>query len=159
MEPMHNHTHHDMIMMPMYFDASINVGALLFKEWQVNTGWMYALAIMVMVLASILNQFLFFIVRKNIDNKPTLEGYQQVEKNRNMRIYMWYAIKSVVFLFQNALSYLLMLAVMTFNVGIFVAVIVGNTIGWMIFSMRYVDYKDVAKLTQQRYNIAPDGCH
>jgi copper transporter 1 len=133
-------------MMPMSFDASINVGALLFEQWKVNTGWMYAIAILVMFFASILNQFLFFIVRKKI-NKDT--GYENIDggagKSSNIGIAFWYIVKPTVFLFQNALSYLLMLAVMTFNVGIFVAIVVGNTVGWAIFSMRS--------------NIVPEDCH
>lgn len=45
------------------------------------------------------------------------------------------AARPLIFTVQNALSYLLMLVVMTFNFWLFAAVVAGNVVGWAIFNM------------------------
>eukprot|EP00695_Tsukubamonas_globosa_P002661 TRINITY_DN3847_c0_g1_i1.p3 TRINITY_DN3847_c0_g1~~TRINITY_DN3847_c0_g1_i1.p3 ORF type:complete len:69 (+),score=19.66 TRINITY_DN3847_c0_g1_i1:79-285(+) len=45
------------------------------------------------------------------------------------------AMKAILYFIQNGLAYLLMLVVMTYNVGLFFFVIAGNTVGYIIFGL------------------------
>ena len=48
-----------------------------------------------------------------------------------------YAAKIIAYAMHTTLSGLLMLAIMKYNVGVFLVLIIGNTIGWSIFSLLF----------------------
>ena len=142
------HMNHTMDMMNMYFVNTIHMSNLVFKGVNTHLWWQYLLVILAVFALSIFNQFLYWIVRRKITYK-TQSDYEPLDRTSQVRVYVWYVIKPTVYLFQNALSYILMLVVMSFNMGLFLAIVLGSTIGWTIFSMRrYVIY-----LVKNRFHI------
>ncbi|EFC50057.1 predicted protein [Naegleria gruberi] len=148
---MPDHSNHTMGGMQMYFVATATVPHLLFETVQITEGWQYALAIIICFILSVFNQFLVFLVKRKVtipkkkddDEFRDVDDHKRKARKRYMA-YAWYIAKPIIYLFQNGLGYLLMLVTMTYNVGLFLAVIAGNTVGWTVFSMTS--------------NIVPEDC-
>ncbi|KAL9646569.1 hypothetical protein ABK040_006563 [Willaertia magna] len=129
--------------MPMYFVNRIEVYNLLWENLNITEWWHYTLAIIIVFLISILNQFFIWIIRRQV-KLPSIKDEKMVDliekdhkKKRGSKLsYLWYIVKPTVFLLQNGLSYMLMLIAMSYNVGIFLAIVVGSTVGWTLFSLR-----------------------
>ncbi|KAF0977159.1 hypothetical protein FDP41_003812 [Naegleria fowleri] len=147
-----NHTmNHTMGGMPMYFVNSYQVSHLLFEPVVIELWWHYLLAILICFGLSIFNQFLVFLVKRKV-TIPKIndeDEYRNLENNKKKRrkkmiAYSWFILKPLIYLVQNGLGYLLMLVTMTYNMGLFLAVVAGNTVGWTIFSMSS--------------NIVPEDC-
>ena len=145
---MPNHTMH---MMPMYFVNTYQVSHLLFEPVIITEWWHYMLAIIICFGLSVFNQFLVYLVKRKVvypkvKSDDDLRDYDDNKRRQRKRYmaYAWYGLKPLIFLFQNTLGYLLMLVTMTYNMGLFMAVVAGNAVGWTIFSMTS--------------NIVPEDC-
>ena len=93
---------------------------VLFSGWPKNSLGMYILAIV----------FVFFLAMaaEVLSNKPALRrGTNPVTGG---------LIQAAVYAFRISFIYLVMLAVMSFNVGIFIAAVAGNTVGFFVAKSR-----------------------
>lgn len=130
----HNMTHE----MPMYFVNSIMLHNFMFKGLMVHKWWQYMLTLIIIFILAVFNQFMYSIIRRKIPTLPKGDYVSLDDSTRMQKFstYAWYFVKPTLFLFQNTLSYMLMLMVMSFNMGVFLSVVLGTTVGWTIFSMR-----------------------
>jgi hypothetical protein len=73
------HTMHHMMMMPMYFDPRPNLGQFLFSFWNVVTPLQYSIALIVLFIASIVHQFLYYLLKQEENVQPK-EGYYNLNE-------------------------------------------------------------------------------
>eukprot|EP01080_Neovahlkampfia_damariscottae_P009880 gene9880-2202_t len=161
----HQHSNHDsMSMMKMYFHFDLK-NVLLLPFLKTNSIFDNLLVNFILLLVSILNQFFFFIVRMKpnnifkvskdgnvqshhhnqndeqedhyeIENENLISFDEKMNDKFQISKYWWYLIKPIVLFFQSTLSYLLMLIIMTYNIGFFISIVFGNALGWALFNMR-----------------------
>jgi copper transporter 1 len=89
---------------------------VLFSGWPNQSVSMYFLAIL----------FVFFLgmVIEILPNKPTIkQGTNHIRGG---------LIQATIFFFRISFHYLVMLAVMSFNIGIFIAAVAGHTLGFLV---------------------------
>lgn len=91
---------------------------ILFSGWPGTRTGMYVLALIIVFVVSLLAEWLANC------------NYFKVKLTNNC------LIKTFVHGVKIALAYLLMLAVMSFNVGIFIVVMAGHTFGYFLFGSR-----------------------
>ncbi|XWS17574.1 hypothetical protein CRYUN_Cryun33cG0078800 [Craigia yunnanensis] len=128
-------------MMHMTFYWSRQV-TLLFSSWRTDSWLSYALTLLACVLASVFYQYLEHVrYRVRWGGKPTdgtveepflLQPKGAGAGNRGK----WSVGKimgGVLFGLSSALGYLLMLAIMSFNGGVFLAIVLGLTVGFLVF--------------------------
>ncbi len=140
MMDMNNSSKHGM---QMFFTNTISVPHLLFEPWAISEWWQYVIALIVCFVAAILNQFLVYLIKSKVklpkkESDEELRDLNTQQKLRRKRIltYIWFFSKPFVYLLQNSLGYLVMLVTMTYNMGLFLAVVAGNTVGFTVFCMR-----------------------
>ncbi|KAL9646537.1 hypothetical protein ABK040_006531 [Willaertia magna] len=95
--------------MPMYFVNRIEVYNLLWENLNITEWWHYTLAIIIVFLISILNQFFIWIIRRQV-KLPSIKDEKMVdliEKDHKKK-----------------------------RGSIFLAIVVGSTVGWTLFSLR-----------------------
>ncbi|MBA0668835.1 hypothetical protein Goklo_001713 [Gossypium klotzschianum] len=121
-------------MMHMTFYWSRQV-TLLFTSWRTDSWPSYALTLLACVLASAFYQYLEYVrYRVRRGRKPTEGTAEEPFLLRSKGAGMVGKIAGgVLFGLSSALGYLLMLAVMSFNGGVFLAVILGLTVGYLVF--------------------------
>ncbi|KAJ9168145.1 hypothetical protein P3X46_019704 [Hevea brasiliensis] len=125
-------------MMHMTFYWSREV-TLLVDSWRTKTWLAYALTLLVCLVASALYQFLEnlrihmrFKVIARTDGSAAEEPLLRSKKSKGK----WSAARvagAVLFGVNSAIGYMLMLAVMSFNAGVFVAIVLGLAIGYLLF--------------------------
>eukprot|EP00761_Pharyngomonas_kirbyi_P003528 gb/GECH01003532.1/.p1 GENE.gb/GECH01003532.1/~~gb/GECH01003532.1/.p1 ORF type:complete len:162 (+),score=18.22 gb/GECH01003532.1/:1-486(+) len=124
---------------------------LLWSWWKTTNAGTYVASIFAVFVIGIINQLLSYFVKRPLphkhhhhhNTKPMLEEdrnwkthFKQfktfVDSNRKFNV----IAKPVIFMIQFTLSYFLMLIAMSFNGGIFIAVILGNVVGYTLFSLK-----------------------
>ncbi|XP_021680154.2 copper transporter 5.1 [Hevea brasiliensis] len=126
-----------MMHMTFYWGRQVT---LLVDSWRTTTWLGYALTLLVCVVASALYQFLENLrVRMRFKvvvgtgglaaEEPLLQSKTGRGKLSAARV-----AQAVLFGMNSAIGYLLMLAVMSFNGGVFVAIVMGLGIGYLLFS-------------------------
>ncbi|CAL5221667.1 g3896 [Coccomyxa viridis] len=129
-----------MMMMQMYFTATTHV-TLWFQRWHTSSSAWYAISVVGLFALALLQEFLVSY-RANIgmkaakpattsstDMNVTLTGGRSLaspEARVKVALTLLYAVNV-------AISYLLMLAIMTYNVGYFFAIVVGLAAGYFAF--------------------------
>ncbi|GAV65466.1 Ctr domain-containing protein [Cephalotus follicularis] len=110
---------HHRVMMRMHFFWGHET-EILFSGWPGSSSGMYALAlIFVFVLAVIVECLTTYKVKKVGANKVAVGFFQTAT----------YTVRS-------GLSYMVMLAVMSFNGGVFLAAVGGHAVGFVLFGSR-----------------------
>eukprot|EP00039_Didymoeca_costata_P018601 m.334143 g.334143 ORF g.334143 m.334143 type:complete len:311 (-) comp17300_c0_seq1:169-1101(-) len=138
----------------MAFVARETAGEILFSSWTAETKEAYWLSFFGIILLGILHEYLKHVLRPSIvamhnrkekdapavfsmemgdpQNKVSMEkGVQPAKINRFSLIHL---ADTIIFGTQITLGYFLMLIAMVYNAGLFVAVIVGLTLGYLFFA-------------------------
>jgi len=140
--------HGDMMMMQMTFYASAKV-TILFDQWQTTgAGDLIGSCIGIFLLAILYEGLKYFrewlyrrhYVALNV-SKITAPGMNGSEINQTITNVSWiksilscsHFIQTMLHFLQLVISYLLMLIVMTFNVWVCIAVVLGCTVGYFLF--------------------------
>lgn len=124
-------------MMHMTFYWSREV-TLLVNSWRTQTWLAYSLTLLVCVVASALYQLLENLrIRLRVKVIAATSGSAQEPLLQPKTVRgKWSAARlagAVLFGVNSAIGYLLMLAVMSFNGGVFVAIVLGLVIGYLLF--------------------------
>ncbi|XP_022756382.1 copper transporter 5-like [Durio zibethinus] len=128
-------------MMHMTFYWS-RQATLLFSSWRTDSWLSYALTLLACVLASAFYQDLENVrYRVRRSGKPT-EGKAEeplllqpkgAGAGYTGKLSVGKIVGGVLFGLSSALGYLLMLAIMSFNGGVFLAIVLGLTVGFLVF--------------------------
>ncbi|XP_002516155.2 copper transporter 5 [Ricinus communis] len=125
-------------MMHMTFYWSKEV-TLLFDSWKTKTWLSYGLTLLVCVITSASYQFLEnrrVQLKVNAANAGSAVGVDEPLLQSKTGGGKWSVARvagAVLFGVNSAIGYLLMLAVMSFNGGVLLAVVFGLTIGYLLF--------------------------
>ncbi|KAK9076872.1 hypothetical protein SSX86_005206 [Deinandra increscens subsp. villosa] len=131
-------------MMHMTFYWGRNV-TLLFDSWKTDTWLTYALTLIACLIFSVFYQYmedrrLRFKLISSSSASNTTDGAVDATPLLKTKVFAggsrWTVGRvagSVLFGINSAIGYFLMLAVMSFNGGVFVAIIVGLAVGYLLF--------------------------
>ncbi|WZZ31472.1 hypothetical protein YC2023_014873 [Brassica napus] len=114
--------HHKMMLMHMTFFWGKNT-EVLFSGWPGTSSGMYALCIIFVFFLAVLTEWLA--------HSSLLRGTSGDTANAASGL-----VQTAVYTLRTGLSYLVMLAVMSFNAGVFIAALAGHAIGFMLFGSR-----------------------
>jgi len=117
--------------MRMYFHTGFR-DYVLFKEWVPTTGPQYASTVIAIIFMGIFYE-LILTIRGHVELDWTAKSSSKLTEYSAQQ----FKIDSMRAGFQfveSSLAYLLMLVSMTFNVGLFLAVIAGITLGTLVFA-------------------------
>lgn len=142
--------------MPVYWVSSYQMGHLWFEFWVVENGWIYTLTLFALIILCIFNHFLFWFSSKHFQSTmDNQEKYASLNENEYVNIRIIYIVisnnssrmttllgtgalivlKIVAYALHTLVSAFTMLAIMKYNVGVMIALVVGNTVGFIIFSL------------------------
>ncbi|XP_038883235.1 copper transporter 2-like [Benincasa hispida] len=93
---------------------------VLFSGWPKESLGLYILAFFFIFLLAFAVEFLSHTPPNKLSKSPIASA----------------SIQAVVYAFRTSLVYLVMLAVMSFNVGIFIAAVAGHTLGFFVVKVR-----------------------
>uniref|UniRef100_A0A1J3GS53 Copper transport protein n=2 Tax=Noccaea caerulescens TaxID=107243 RepID=A0A1J3GS53_NOCCA len=110
---------HQMMMMHMTFFWGTNT-EVLFSGWPGTSSGMYALCLIFVFFLSVLTEWLA--------HSSLLRGTTGDSANPVAGL-----VQTAVYTLRTGLAYLVMLAVMSFNAGVFIAALAGHAIGFMLF--------------------------
>ncbi|KAI3801333.1 hypothetical protein L1987_29437 [Smallanthus sonchifolius] len=125
------------MVMHMTFFWSKDV-VMLFNGWPNGELGMYILALAVVFFLAIMVEFLSVIPAVKPESNPIIGGL----------------IHALFYGFRIAVVYLLMLCVMSYNVGVFVFVLAGHVIGCFL-----VKYRVISKAASISQQILYNDCH
>ncbi|ESQ45895.1 hypothetical protein EUTSA_v10010785mg [Eutrema salsugineum] len=117
---MANQTKPHMMMMHMTFFWGKNT-EVLFSGWPGTSSGMYALCLIVV--------FLLAVIAEWLAHSPILRGGGSTSRAAGIAQTAAYTLKT-------GLSYLVMLAVMSFNGGVFIVAIAGYAVGFLVFGSK-----------------------
>ncbi|WCJ20417.1 copper transporter 2 [Euphorbia peplus] len=110
--------HHKMMMhMTFYWGKE---ALILFKRWPGDRSGMYFLSLIVVFVLAFFVEFL---------------SHSQIIKSGSSNLSAG-VIQTLMHFIRVGLAYMVMLAVMSFNVGVFLVAVVGHTLGFLIFGSR-----------------------
>ncbi|KAF3454624.1 hypothetical protein FNV43_RR05072 [Rhamnella rubrinervis] len=125
-EGMHDHK---MMMMHMTFFWGKNA-EILFSKWPGTRTGMYVLALIFVFVLSVLVEWLSHC-------RLIKPGSTQLAAG---------LIQTVLHAMRVGLAYMVMLAVMSFNVGVFLVAVAGHTVGFLLFGSRVFKKSDTEKV-------------
>nr|CAC87575.1 surface protein [Theileria annulata] len=131
-----------------FFTNSYKI-VVAFDWWLCDKPWQYALTLLALFGFSLLS--------------PCLKAYREVLRAKAIRSFIFDCFLTHLFLFliafcAYALDFLLMLVVMTFNVGVFFAVITGYTVGYLLSSLAYSTLRSHPARSSSFSRINEDCC-
>jgi copper transporter 1 len=128
-------------MMHMSFYWGYDV-TLLFDAWKVSTLPYYCFCWFCVLLLSILQEFLITYRLEYMKNPATIIGDSRgdtvavLDRRIPRSSLIVKGIAACLYGVNHLLAYLLMLIVMTYNLGLLVAVVLGLCVGFLLFGLR-----------------------
>ncbi|KAM7276671.1 hypothetical protein ACFE04_018537 [Oxalis oulophora] len=123
-----------MMHMTLYWGKEVT---LLFDSWKTNSWTSYGLSLLACFLFSTFYQYL---EDHRLKYKTTLSSSSSPSTNNRTpllgvraRINAVRVNSAVMFGFNAAIGYFLMLAIMSFNGGVFLAIVLGLSVGYFVF--------------------------
>ncbi|XP_010443679.1 PREDICTED: copper transporter 1-like [Camelina sativa] len=137
---MNGGAHHHMMMMHMTFFWGKNT-EVLFSGWPGTSSGMYALCLIFVFFLAVLTEWLAHssLLRTGDDSANRAAGL----------------IQTAVYTLRTGLAYLVMLAVMSFNAGVFLVALAGHAVGFMWFGSR--TFRNPSDDRKTNY-LPPSGC-
>ncbi|KAH7549972.1 hypothetical protein ACOSP7_024998 [Xanthoceras sorbifolium] len=133
------HRHKMMMHMTFFWGTSAEV---LFSGWPGTSTKMYAVSLVFVFVLS-------FLVEWLSGSRLIREGTSNVAAG---------VIQTLMHAIRVGLSYMVMLAVMSFNTGVFLAAIAGHTLGFLFFGSRVFKKKTGAPSYQNTSDLPPMSC-
>ncbi|XP_065878781.1 copper transporter 1-like [Euphorbia lathyris] len=134
---MSNNTHHKMMMhMTFYWGKD---ALILFSGWPGTRSGMYVLALILVFIISFLVEFL---------------SHSQIIKPGSSDFTAG-VIQTLMHALRVGLAYMVMLAVMSFNGGVFLVAVAGHTLGFLLFGSRL--FKKTSQTTKNS-DLPPMSC-
>lgn len=134
------HKHHEMTsMMHMTFFWGTNAN-ILFHGWPGNRSSMYALALIFIFVLAFVVEWLSNCRLIKDDSSAAAAGL----------------IRTLLHTVRVGLAYLVMLAVMSFNVGVFLVAIGGHCLGFFLFGSRF--FKKSSAASGKSSDLPPLSC-
>lgn len=130
--------HHHKTMMHMTFFWGKNA-EILFSGWPGTRTGMYVLALVVVFVLSVLVEWLSHC-------KLIKPGKSQVAAG---------LVQTLLHALRVGLAYMVMLAVMSFNAGVFLVAVAGHTVGFLLFGSRVFKKSDTEKVGS---DLPPMSC-
>ncbi|KAL1208475.1 Copper transporter 1 [Cardamine amara subsp. amara] len=130
------------MMMHMTFFWGKNT-EVLFSGWPGTSSGMYALCLIFVFFLSVLTEWLA--------HSSLLRGPTGDSANRSAGL-----IQTAVYTLRTGLAYLVMLAVMSFNAGVFLVALAGHGTGFLLFGSR--TFRNPSGDQQAKVLLPPSGC-
>ncbi|CAI5504724.1 unnamed protein product [Closterium sp. Naga37s-1] len=134
-----------MMMMQMWFYWGPNV-IILFENWKTSNWGFYLLACFLVVVFCVLHEFLTSFrlklsATRRCRVKDAEQGAGDVDASSSKKAYHWRPLLdrlavTGMYALNLIFSYAIMLIVMSFNIGLFIAVVLGLTIGFFFFGAK-----------------------
>ena len=144
----------DMMMMQMTFYISKKV-TVLFEVWDIKTTSGIVLTSLFWFIAAVLYQGLKYLrsyINQTVKsrestgllNRVLRGGYGAIDETDEAGSVNWklHSLQTFLQVVQTGFGYLLMLVVMTFNFWLFIAVLIGDGVGYLIFQRHSFDNSD-----------------
>ncbi|KAJ1630464.1 Ctr copper transporter family-domain-containing protein [Pavlovales sp. CCMP2436] len=126
------------------FSSNYKKVALLFAGWETMNGWQYALTLIAIICFGILSESMVLLERGLMALvAPPSEGLKTETSFPTVTLGFRMA-RSVLYATRTALHFLLMLASMTFDIGIFVCIMAGFGVGYFVFSSKDLKASGIA---------------
>lgn len=131
--------HHKMMMHMTFFWGS--TAEILFSGWPGTRAGMYVLALIFIFVLAVLVEWL---------------SHCQLIKSGNSNVTAG-LVQTFMHAIRVALAYMVMLAVMSFNVGVFLVAVAGHSVGFLLFGSRV--FKDTEMRPYQKHtDLPPMSC-
>mmetsp|Transcript_15063 Transcript_15063/g.32719 ORF Transcript_15063/g.32719 Transcript_15063/m.32719 type:complete len:205 (-) Transcript_15063:32-646(-) len=126
-----------MMMMQMYFTTSLDV-IILWKEWHVKSWGPYLGSCIGIIFCCLFHELVVSYREKYVSDwqkkrRKDSRAYSSSSSFLDKILDPTHLIVTLMYAFSVTWGYLIMLVVMTYNVGLFVSVIVGLTLGHFLF--------------------------
>ncbi|XP_024367311.1 copper transporter 5.1 [Physcomitrium patens] len=135
----------EMSQMTFYWGKKVTI---LFYFWRVQSWGWFAVSLLIVILLAMLHEFLSFVKSRFVLGlKPTEEdgGFRSSHhKGAVQGSFSRRALESLMFGVIVGIRYLLMLASMSFNGGVFIAIVLGLTLGHFLFRSSDIAGSDCA---------------
>jgi len=127
-----------MCKMKMYFSGdsmTMMVHHLLFKKWSIHTDDVtkYVFSTLFVFLLCFVNQFITFLIH-------VIHKKWSNDKHSAMKRWVGNLTQPILFFFNVANGFLIMLILMTYNFGLCMALLGGNVIGYTFFTVFLQEY-------------------
>lgn len=137
---MHGMGHHSMMMMHMTFFWG-SKAEILFSGWPGTRPGMYALALVFVFFLAVIVEWLSHcrLIKQTGSTSRVVAGL----------------VQTFLHTIRIGLAYMVMLAIMSFNVGVFLVAVAGHAVGFLVFGSRLFKKEEAEKVSS---DLPPMSC-
>lgn len=151
----------DMMMMQMWFYNSIKA-TILWEAWETKTGTQYFFSLVAVVLFGMVHHLILwartkFVTANKVGVKDALLDGHEGANPSTARRWLNRFIASSLYALGTASAFLNMLIAMTYNVGLFIAICVGEAVGFFLFTTEAQSLTSAVKCSAGGPSV--EACH